>query len=234
MNVRQITEKLDRLFHIKDFEGAEKLLLIEAENFKNMGDYRSELSLRSELVGLYRKLVEKEKAFKAIKLCDNIINEHRLYIYSQVGDVYISCGTALVSFGEKALAECYFIKAEKIYNSTLDSLHIKKASLYNNWGTAYNNEKARDYITKALNILLKLNNYPLELAMTYLNLADTHHPIDDEKIIGDLVQKAYPCFDKAKKDEYYAFVCSKCIPIFEYYGYIFMANNLKERLKSID
>ncbi|NMD38426.1 MAG: tetratricopeptide repeat protein [Christensenellaceae bacterium] len=234
MDLKQIIEKLDRLFHIKDFEGAEKLLLFEADKFKNIGDFRSELSIRSELVGLYRKLGEKEKAFVAVKLCDDIINNYNLGIYPQAGDVYISCGTACVAFNKKDLAEDYFLKAEAIYNKTLDNFHIKKASLYNNWGTAYNNEKARIYITKALNILLRLNNYPLELAMTYLNLADTYHPIDDEKIINDLIEKAFICFDKAKLDEYYAFVCSKCIPVFEHYGYVFMANTLKERLKNID
>ena len=35
------------------------------------------------------------------------------------------------------------------------------------------------------------------------------------------------------RDGYYAFVCEKCAPSFEYYGYFLTAEDLKERSKKI-
>ena len=35
------------------------------------------------------------------------------------------------------------------------------------------------------------------------------------------------------RDGYYAFVCEKCAPAFEYYGYFLAAEDLKERAKRI-
>ena len=35
------------------------------------------------------------------------------------------------------------------------------------------------------------------------------------------------------RDGYYAFVCEKCAPTFDYYGWFLIADDLKERAKTI-
>ena len=35
------------------------------------------------------------------------------------------------------------------------------------------------------------------------------------------------------RDGYYAFVCEKCAPTFDYYGYFLIADDLNERAKAI-
>ena len=44
--------------------------------------------------------------------------------------------------------------------------------------------------------------------------------------------KAFPAEERARVG-YYAFVCEKCAPVFEYYGYFLTANKLRETAEKI-
>ena len=56
-----------------------------------------------------------------------------------------------------------------------------------------------------------------------------------EKEINDLADRAWDLLNDpaAPRDGYYAFVCEKCAPVFDYYGYFLAAQDLKERANAI-
>ena len=58
---------------------------------------------------------------------------------------------------------------------------------------------------------------------------------EGENIIFDLLDKAYECFNNPvlEMNGYYAYVCDKCYPTFEYYGCFLYAEELKKRMESI-
>ena len=79
----------------------------------------------------------------------------------------------------------------------------------------------------------------LEQAITYLNMADA---AEAEKGLLDASETIDTCLETAQalldtptlaRDGYYAFVCEKCAPTFEYYGWFAAANDLNERAKAI-
>ena len=85
----------------------------------------------------------------------------------------------------------------------------------------------------------KVKNGELEIAITYLNMADAYEVSlgaeAAESKVGELLDKAYDLLinTSAPKDGYYAFVCEKCAPSFSYYGYFAAADELNRKAKEI-
>lgn len=120
-------------------------------------------------------------------------------------------------------------------------------------------EEALELYGKAIPIMAEVPDGELEQAITYLNMADTVEAQQGmeqgEGRICELVDQAEELLEKKSeellgaddallKDEaalraldqqsksrlgYYAFVCEKCAPTFEYYGYFWAADRFKER-----
>ena len=80
----------------------------------------------------------------------------------------------------------------------------------------------------------KVKNGELEQAITYLNLADLkaaelgHEAA--EAYIEEYLEKAKALIDTPElpRNGYYAFVCEKSAPTFDYYGYFLYADELKK------
>ena len=75
--------------------------------------------------------------------------------------------------------------------------------------------------------------------MTCLNRADVIDRRDGmeagEARIAELMDRAAALLrgDGFPRDGYYAFVCEKCAPTFDYYGYFLVADDLNERARAI-
>ena len=78
-----------------------------------------------------------------------------------------------------------------------------------------------------------------EIAISYLNLANVREAqLGAEKAepyIKEYIEKAKKLLDTPTlpQNGYHAFVCEKCAPTFNYYGYFLYANELSERAKRI-
>ena len=72
--------------------------------------------------------------------------------------------------------------------------------------------------------------------MNLANLAEAEHGLAEaEEAISAYLEKASALLDteSVPHDGYYAFVCEKCAPTIDYYGWFIAANDLKERAKAI-
>ena len=99
--------------------------------------------------------------------------------------------------------------------------------------------EAYELYKKALEIMAHAENGALEQAITYLNMAnavEAEHGLEKaEAKISQYLDKAADLLDTPSlpRNGYYAFVCEKCAPTFDYYGFFLYANDLKERAREI-
>ena len=159
------------------------------------------------------------------------------------GTAYVNAATVYDAFGMPERAAELFEKAKAIYEATLPETDGRLGGLYNNMGLAYMAMKrfgeAYEAFLKALDIMGKVENGTLEQAITYLNLANAvelEHGLEKgEQKIGQYLDRAAELLDEPStpRDGYYAFVCEKCAPTFDYYGYFLAAEDLRERARTI-
>ena len=240
---RRIVDKLDEYMSRRDYNGAERHLLYWLEEAKLGRDLKGELMIRSELVGHYRKVLNREKAFEnakaALELIDRIGYEGSI----SEATVYVNIATVYNAFEENDRSIAMFEKARKIYESVPDLKPELLGGLYNNMALTYaalkQFPKAYELYDKAIGTMGKVENGELEQAITYLNLANAK---EDELGLEDAADDIETCLDKAyalldtptvPHGGYYAFVCEKCAPTFDYYGYFMAAEELKKRAKEI-
>ena len=240
---QRIIEKMDEYMSRRDYNGAERHLLYWLEEAKAGSDKRGELVIRNELVGHYRKVSNRDKAYEngeaALKLLEELEFEGTL----SAGTTYINVATAHNAFGDNETALELFLKAKDIYEQNPGTDPRLLGGLYNNMALVCVSlrrfNEAYALYDKALEEMAKVPNGELEQAITYLNIANA---VEDEqgmeiaeKQIFEYVDKAYDLLNMPDtlRDGYYAFVCEKCAPTFSYYGYFLAAEELMKRAEQI-
>ena len=227
----------------QDYVGAERHLKYWLEEAILGHDKKGELMIRNELIGHFRKTRNREEfvlcANKAIEILKDLDFQNSL----SAGTTYVNIATAYNSFSENEKAIEYFLLAKDIYSSSDFVNPNLSGGLYNNMGLTYTDLKMYDEAIssyeKALDIMKQVKGGDLEVAITYLNMANTYEYKlgyeEAENIIFDLLDKAIVCFDSndVKRDGYYAYVCDKSYPTFSYYGYFLYADELKSRMEKI-
>ncbi len=206
---------------------------------KENGDFSTEILIRNELMGIYRKLGKKEFALSVLEEVLKIIEENG--VEQQVGSAttYLNCATVYKAFGMPEKSIYFFNKALYIYDKNLSADDERFGGLYNNMALTLVDLK-RFKEAKALNekAIAIMRNKPLELAITYLNMASAAEAekglLDADAIITEYLKKAENLLEQYEnRDGYYAFVCEKCASVFGYYGNFFYENQLKERARRI-
>lgn len=237
-----ILNKLDEFLHKNDYNSAEKHILYWLEKAKAVNDKRTMLLLQNELCGLYRKLQRESDAITAVENALSLVADMGIETNIGAGTTYINAGTVLKSFGKAGDAVLLFEKAFAIYKNQLSETDKRFGGLYNNMALAYVDinefEKAFELYQKAISVMKSVEDGMLEVAITYLNIANLKEAElgleNAQDIIEDLLHKAIKILDEHEnKDGYYAFVCEKCASVFGYYGYFAYENELKERANRI-
>ena len=240
---QRIMEKVDDYMSRRDYAGVERHLLYWLEEAKLGHDQKGELMIRNELVGHYRKVQERDKAFahaaEALRLLDDMDFRDTI----SAGTTYVNVATAYQAFGENARALAVFEQAKAVYESIPTLKPELLGGLYNNMALAYVTEKrfseAHALYEKAIETMAKAEHGAPEQAITYLNMADAAEAelglLDASETIDTCLETAQALLDTPTlvRDGYYAFVCEKCAPTFEYYGWFAAANELNERAKAI-
>ena len=207
------------------------------------GDLRGEFFVRGEMMGHYRKVGDKDQAIlnanESLNLIDRLSFEGTL----SAGTAYVNAATVYDAFGMPERSIELFEKAKAVYEGNLPENDGRLGGLYNNMGLAYmalgRFGEAYESFLKALDVMGKVEHGALEQAITYLNLANAvelEHGLEKgEKKIEQYLEKAAALLDDPTlpRDGYYAFVCEKCAPTFDYYGWFLIADDLKERAKTI-
>ena len=238
-----VIKKLDECLELNDFDWAEKHLKYWLEEARTLNDNDGMLSVYNELIELYRKTLNEE----GIKTANDAIE-----LVREIGlDDTITMGTALINaaivyktFGQTEKALELYEKAKIIYEFYLKNDDDKLAGLYNNMAVTLIELKkyddAKQLFEKALEVMKNTGQGEIEMAITYCNLADLHAADkgteEGEKEINECLTKAEELLNNEdiERDDYYAFVCEKCAPVFSYYGFFFTANELTKRAKEIN
>ena len=241
--MQRVVEKLEEYCTLKDFTGAERHLRYWLSEAEANGDLRGQFSLQNEMMGFYRKQGQYDPAVdsvkEAIRLMQILGNEDSI----SGGTCHVNCGTVYDTFSEPENALKHFSKAEQIFESLAFKDLFRLGSLYNNMALAYMElgryPEAMDYYGKALKTMQELNGSELELAITYLNMADCTAL---EKGLDEAAEQIDRYLAKAKvlldtenlvRNGYYAFVCEKCAPGFNCYGDFDYAEELEGRAAEI-
>lgn len=241
--IDRIIEKLDSYLNQNIYSAAERHLcywLLEADACHDM---RGKLTILNEQIGLYRKIGKKSKCLAAISDALSLANSMEIEQSVTYGTTLINAATGYKAFGKAEDALPLYRKAQTIYETILDSDDSRLGSLYNNMGTALTElgiyKEANDLYHKAIKIMEQQENGSLEVAITYLNLADLVAAElgleEGEKEIEKQLLEAEKLLNSEDfvRDGYYAFVCEKCAPVFGYYGHFLTERELKERARDI-
>ncbi len=232
--VGRIIEKLDRLFDRNDMSEARRLLEYWKDEAHALLDRQGELSMSGELIGLYRKIGAGEKC-----LCEADAALELLHMLGQEntvtgGTTYINCATAYKAFGKSHDALPLYRKAENIYKRELDPNDTRMGGLYNNMALALADtgdiSGAEDAYRSALEVMRRAQHGELECAITLINMAHMYERCLRLEMTDGLMCEAYELLrtEALPRDGYYAFVCEKCYPSFEYFGYTEISDELKK------
>ena len=236
---RRVREKLDEYMSRRDYAGAERHLNYWLAEAQENGDLRGEFFVRGEMMGHYRKVGNQEQAILNANESLNLIDQLGFEGTLSAGTAYVNAATVYDAFGMPERSIELFEKAKAIYEGNLPENDGRLGGLYNNMGLAYmalrRFGEAYEAFLKALDIMGRVEHGALEQAITYLNLANAvelEHGLEKgEQKIGQYLDKAAALLDDPAlpRDGYYAFVCEKCAPTFDYYGYFLVAGDLNER-----
>lgn len=239
----RVLSKLDALLQSNDYAGAKRLLQYWLSEAEYTGDDHGILLMENELMGLCRKLGEKEQALQyAQKALDQV---SKMDIGDNVGaaTTYLNSATVCKAFGLPEDAIALFRMAQTIYERDLSPTDDRLGGLYNNMGLALVDLKefrqAEALYQKALSVMAAVPEKEPELAITYLNMATAaemeHGLAAAQPMIAELAEKAMACMEigKDRTDGNYAFVCEKCASVFGYYGYEDYAVQLQGRCRRI-
>ncbi len=239
----RVIEKLDSYYSKNDYDGAFAHLSYWIKEAENSNDSRSLISLYNEKMGICRKTGRRDEGFAAADGAMKLVEDAGLSDSVSGATVYINAATVYTAFNEKEKAVSLFEKARSVFESKPDADPGRLASLYNNMATALADlgrfEEALTNYTKALEILEKVQDSEPEQAITKLNMANVY---EAQLGLEEACEKIDACLDEAEKlldnpiterDGRYAFVCTKCAPVYGYYGRFAYAETLKERAKEI-
>lgn len=240
---QRIIQKMNDYMSRRDYAGAERHLKYWLEEAKLGFDKRGELLIQNELVGHFRKTANKEGAFESAKEALRLLKELDFEENVSAGTTYTNIATAFNAFGDNEKSIELFEKAKSVYEGNERTAPELLGGLYNNMALTFTAlgkyDEAFKLYEKALNVMKEVPNGELEQAITYLNMADLKEAMlgseKAESVVFEYLDKAQELLDtpSLKRDGYYAFVCEKCAPSFEYYGYFLVAKDLKNRAESI-
>ncbi len=239
----RVLNKLDALLRSNDYPEAKRLLEYWLSEAEYTGDPHGVLLMQNELMGLCRKLGEKEEALRHARKALEQVQKMKMEYDVGAATTYLNSATVFKAFGMPQESIELFQKARAIYEWELSPSDDRLAGLYNNMGLALVDLKdfrqAEELYQKALAVLEPLPGKEPEQAITYLNLAtarETEYGLTEaQTMIADLAEKAKACMEigKERTDGNYAFVSEKCASVFAYYGYEEYAMELKERCRRI-
>ncbi len=241
--MERVLEKLDALLGKNDYSAAKRLLLYWLSEAQAIGDEKNILLMNNELMGLCRKLGEKEQALEFARNALDQVEKMGIEYNVGAATTYLNCATVYKAFEMAKEAIPLFEKARMIYEKNLSPSDDRLGGLYNNMALALVDlerfEEADRFYQKAILVMQTIRDKEPEQAITYLNMAsaaETRYGLEEaEDLISAHVQKAMELLDQCKyqTDGNYAFVCEKCAAIFGYYGYFDYENQLKERCRRI-
>ena len=240
LDVPAIIRGLDALYAQSREAEAQTYLESHLSEARRLGDWRAELSLTSELLGQYRRSMDEQKGLAAVFDALELIKTHRMGRTVSGATVLLNAATTLGCFGRSAEALPIFRHVCRVYADNLDPQDYRFAGLYNNMANAHaalgETKEAEGLFHSAIRILEKLEGGGCETAVTLCSLAELYDAADPEDPrIAEALERAWETLDDPalERGGYYAFMASKCLPVFDRLGFFLYANDLRERIRDI-
>ncbi|MBO7293218.1 MAG: tetratricopeptide repeat protein, partial [Clostridia bacterium] len=166
----RILDKLDAYLARQDFASAERHLTFWLREAELTGDRATEMLVRSELVGLYRKLDRREEGLSAVRATLDRVEVLGLADTVGGATAYLNCATAEKAFGDPEASLPLFLRAREIYERELAADDPRLGGLYNNMALTLVDLKSFDeaYILydKAVSVMESTENGMREVAIT--------------------------------------------------------------------
>lgn len=240
LNVPELVGKLDRLYS----SGREAEAGAQLEEWlcaaRSGGDWRSELSVLSELLGQYRRSGESEKAQAAVDAALELIRVHGMGSTVSGATVMLNAATTLKCFAQAAESLPIFAHVCRVFSAKLDPTDYRFAGLYNNMALSCADtgdiDGAERYFKLAMQVISSCEHPENDMAVTLCNMAELYSRRDSEDLrIERCLEAAWKKLSSPTlpQDGYHAFTASKCAPCFDYFGFFLYAKELRERAKKI-
>lgn len=240
LDVPTIIRGLDALYAQNRESEAQSYLERWRAEAAEKGDWRAELSMISELLGQYRRSMDAPKGLAAVDAALELIKTHRMGRTVSGATVLLNAATTLGCFGEHEDALPIFRHVSRVYADNLDPGDYRFAGLYNNMAQSHaalgQTEEAEPLFEAAIRILEKLPSGGGEIAVTLCSMAEMYDRQDVEDArIAPALERAWDALEDPAlpRDAYYAFMASKCLPVFDRLGFFLYAHELKERIDNI-
>ncbi len=228
--MQKILEKVDEALSHRDYKEAERILTYWLDESND----RDKITLLNELLGIYRKTGQEEKALETVPQLEALLEKLSLTSSETAATSFINIATVYSAFGLYQKAIGYYQRSEILLHGCKDNALL--ASLFNNMGTCYTMLKIYNRAVLYLYLALTKTDKELDMAITYLNLADIYLYHKKHKAKEDCyLKKARYCFKMPNipQDGYYAFVAEKCAPGFRAHGDEEFATYLERMSKEI-
>lgn len=239
----RIRQKVDDLMSRRDYPGVERHLKYWLGEARLLGDRRGELMVLNELIGHCRKTGDRDQALAFADQALSLIDSMDFGGTLSEGTTLVNIATALNAFSENARALELFERARGIYEAARATDPSLLGGLYNNMALTCASlgryDEAEALFNLAMTQMAQVPQGALEQAVTLLNLADLVEArqglLEGEKDIDALMERAAALLHRSDvpRDGYYAFVCEKCAPVFDHYGYFLEATWLIEEAARI-
>ena len=239
---QRVLAKFDEHTSRNDYAGAERHMLYWLDEARLGSDLQGQFQIQNELMGLYRKTAQEEKAFHAADEALSLARE--MGIEEQVGGAtaFLNAATVCNAFDRPAQSLPLFERARSVYEKNLPPDDPRMGGLYNNMALTLVSlgryDEADALFRRALDVMAKAPNGALEQAITHLNMADAAYAQsgnDADDAINDHLETALGLLEDETlpRNGYYAFVCEKCAPTFICYGWNAYGEELQERAREI-
>ena len=239
----RIIEKLDEHLSRDDWDAAERHLNYWLADALSGGDKSGALAIQGERMGLFRKRGREREALETVEAALQLLRESESEDTLGGATSYINIATVYKTFSRSQEALPYFEKARLIYEKYLDRPDARLGGLYNNMALVLTDlghfEEARSLYEKALSVMKQVLHGELEMAVTYLNLADLEAAEkgaeEAEECIQELLDQGRALLDTPAlpRDGYYAYVLRTCVPTFRFYGRFMDGDELEAISKEI-
>lgn len=239
---QRVLAKFDEYMARNDPDGAERHMLYWLEEARLGGDLQGQFQIHNELMGLYRKTAQEEKAFRASDEALSLAQTLGIADRTGGATAYVNAATVCSAFGRPAQALPLFEHARGVYETLLEPDDARMGGLYNNMALALVSlgryDEADALFRRALDVMAHAPDGALEQAITYLNMADAAYAqsgSEADDTVNELLETALGLLEDETlpRGGYYAFVCEKCAPTFLFYGWTAYGKELQERARKI-
>lgn len=205
MDINQVMKELDTLFDEEKTGqiGAfleEHIALAAAEQ-----DNEALLMLYNEAIGFFRETGEYDKAVSNCYKATELIDAMNLQGTIPYATTLLNVANAHRAAGLLQESLEYYNRVLPIYNAQLAPDDMYYAGLYNNMSLLYQEmsdfKSAKEYLEKALDIVIKKKDAQFEIAVTHANLANTCIELGEDEEAKARAEEAIRIFEEIGVDD---------------------------------